>query len=334
MGNIKNKKTILVIGAILLLLLLIMSRSGNRSNRVKEVAQKATQTLTGGGDFDFDRNTPGYENFSELVRGCSSRDCIPSIDDPTFESVDLADSWLEETDVVFVLEYKGEVRAYPQRIMNWHEIVNDVISDDPIAVTFCPLCGSALAFDRRLDGQILELGVSGFLHNNDLVMYDRQTSTLWQQITGEAIVGEHFGKNLTQIPMSGMRWIDIKKEFSSAQVLSQDTGFSRDYNSYPYGDYEQSSQVNFPNEGGVDNTIHPKTVVYGVEIDGKFKAYQEERIKNQELRIKDKIAGVDVEVDYNSGDVTVVRLDTNDEIPATRLFWFAWKTFHPDTELY
>ncbi len=131
----------------------------------------------------------------DLLQGCfGGKDCIPSIDKPQFESAQSA-SWLRDSDVVFAIDYMGAQRAYPQRIMNWHEIVNDTIAGDPIVVTFCPLCGSALAFERKVDGVITEFGVSGKLHNSDLVMYDRYEGNLWQQITGEGIVGNAARRN-------------------------------------------------------------------------------------------------------------------------------------------
>jgi len=331
---------VLLIGLIVVVLVVVslVSRLRGKPSPVSEVTQRATRVITGGAGFDFDENTPGYENYITLLQGCPFKDCIPSIDDPNFESVSEADNWLNDEDVVFALDYKGEARGYPQRILNSHEIVNDVVAGDPLAVTFCPLCGSALAFDRRVDGQTLEFGVSGKLHDNDLVMYDRKTDekpaeSLWQQITGEAIVGELFGKKLKQVPMSGMRWSQFKEEFPDGKVLSRDTGFSRNYDRYPYGTYEQDRSTLFPVEGGIDQTIHPKAVVYGVEVNGKFKAYEEDKIKAQGT-IKDKIGGVEIEISYNNGDVTVKNLDTGEEVVATRLFWFAWKAFRSETELY
>lgn len=301
-------------------------------NPVQEATQKVAD-IAGGGSFNFDPETPGYENFKKLKSGGVPRDGIPSIDKPKFESVGAADAWLASDDIVFVLEYKGEVRAYPQKILNWHEIVNDTVAGDPLAITFCPLCGSALTFDRRVNGQTLEFGVSGLLHNNDLVMYDRETETLWQQITGEALVGELFGKRLRQVPTSGMRWSDFKSQFLNGQVLSRDTGFSRDYERDPYSGYEADPNPLFPVEGGVDQTIHPKTVVYGVEAGGSFKAYPLEKIE-EDGTIKDRVGGISVEVSYNNGNVEVKNTDTGEELSATRLFWFAWKAFRPETQLY
>lgn len=296
---------------------------------VAEVAQKAGNIVTGGSGFSVDKDTPGYENYKKLMQGCPFKDCIPSIDSPAFESITDADEWLKGDDVVFVLESDSQAKAYPQRILNWHEIVND----EGFTVTFCPLCGSALAFDREVNGRTLEFGVSGKLHNNDLVMYDRQTESLWQQITGEAIVGELFGERLTQLPLSGMRWSQFKADFPQGLSLSRDTGASRNYDNYPYGTYEQDPDPLFPVEGGVDSTIHPKTVVYGVEVNGNFKAYPEEKLEVEEV-INDSIGGVSLRISYNNGDVTVENLSSGGEIPATRLFWFAWKAFYADTELY
>lgn len=307
---------------------------------VRELGGRAVDVLTGGGGFSFDENTPGYENYKQLMQGCPIKDCIPSIDDPQFESAKEASAWLEDEDVVFALDYKGEQRAYPQRILNWHEIVNDVVAGDPVTITFCPLCGSALTFDRKVDGQVLEFGISGKLHNNDLIMYDRKTDekpaeSLWQQITGEAIVGELFGKRLRQIPMDTLRWGEWRGLHPKTTVLSRNTGFSRDYGRYPYGDYEQSSSLLFPVEGGVDTTLHPKAVVFGVEVNGRFTAYPEDVLQaDADGVISDSLGGARLRITYNQGTVTVENLATGDEIVTTRLFWFAWKAFHSDTELY
>lgn len=303
-----------------------------KGGSVQEATQKIVQTIKSG-SFDFSEDTPGRENLAKLMQGCPGKDCIPSIDSPKFESVEASDKWLNPDDIVFVIAYKGEARAYPQRILNWHEIVNDVIGGDPLVITFCPLCGSALAFDRRVDGQVLEFGVSGKLQNNDLVMYDRQTESLWQQITGEAIVGEYLGKKLGQVSMDGMRWSQFKEEHPQGKVLSRETGFSRDYSVYPYGSYEQDRSTLFPVEGGVDERIHPKTVVYGVEVNGSFKAYQEDRIKKEDV-VRDKVGNTNIEIAYKNGEVKAQNLETNQDLVATRLFWFAWEAFHPETELY
>lgn len=287
-------------------------------------------TITRGG-FEFSDSAPGIEIFKELQRGCFGKDCIPSIDEPVFESVEKADEWLQDEDIVFVLRGENSTKGYPQAIMNLHEIVNDEFEGNPVAATFCPLCGSALAFERNIDGRVLEFGVSGFLHNSDLIMYDRQTESLWQQITGEALVGEFTGQKLEKLSFSGLQWESVKSKYPDAQILSRESG-NRNYDYYPYGDYEVSQDVSFPVEGGVDTTIHPKDVVYGVEMDDVSKAYRLVDIES-EGTIEDIIGRTKVTLSYNDGDVLVKDEDGYDLTPV-RVFWFAWKAFHPETELY
>lgn len=303
---------------------------------IKEVGEKAVSLVTGGGGFDFDKNTPGYETYKQLKQGCPFKDCIPSIDEPIFESRSEAERWLNDGDVVFALDYKGVQRAYPQRILNWHEIVNDVVAGDPLAITFCPLCGSSLTFERSVDGRVLEFGVSGKLHQSDLIMYDRQTESLWQQITGEAIVGELLGEKLKAVPMDTVRWSEWKTLHPTTQVLSLNTGYSRAYDQYPYGSYEQDRNVN-PGffEGNVDETLHPKAIVFGVEINGTFKAYTEEALRaDDDGVISDTLGGKQLRVTYNNGDLKVLNLTSGEELAPVRLFWFAWKDFHPETTIY
>lgn len=270
----------------------------------------------------------------DLLQGCFGQDCIPSIDNAKFESVNEA-SWLRDEDIVFAIDYKGIQRVYPQRILNWHEIVNDTLAGDPIAVTFCPLCGSALAYERKVDGVITEFGVSGKLHNSDLVMYDRYEGGLWQQITGEGIVGPAARRNerLKQVPIITTTWGEWKKEHPNTQVLSKDTGLVRNYDQYPYGTYEQDDQLLFGVKG-LDKSLQIKTVVYGIEINGLSKAYQE-GVFDEKLIIEDNIGDIPVRLEKKaSGEIEVTNLQTNENIIPIRLFWFAWAAFHPDTELY
>ena len=270
----------------------------------------------------------------DLLQGCFGQDCIPSIDNPKFESVQQA-NWLRDQDTVFAIDYKGLTKAYPQRILNWHEIINDEISGDPIAVTFCPLCGSALAFERKVDGVITEFGVSGKLHNSDLVMYDRYEGNLWQQITGEGIVGPAARRNekLKQIPIVTTTWGEWKKEHPNTQLLSKDTGFSRDYDKYPYGTYEQDDQLLFGVKG-LNKSLQIKTVIYGVEVNGESKAYPESVFDERQV-IEDTVGNVEIRLERTeAGQIKVSNLQTQEEIIAIRLFWFAWAAFHPETELY
>lgn len=270
----------------------------------------------------------------DLLQGCFGQDCIPSIDNPKFESVGNA-SWLRDDDTVFAIDYKGTQKAYPQRILNWHEIVNDTVSGDSIAITFCPLCGSALAFERKIDGVITEFGVSGKLHNSDLVMYDRYEGNLWQQITGEGIVGPAARRNekLKQIPIMTTNWGEWKEKHPDTEVLSRDTGHTRDYDAYPYGTYEENDQLLFGVKD-LNKSLQIKTVVYGIEVDGASKAYPESVFDKRPV-ISDNVGGLPVRLERTAeGKIQVTNVQTKKEVIPIRLFWFAWAAFHPDTKLY
>ncbi|RMD67919.1 DUF3179 domain-containing protein, partial [Candidatus Pacearchaeota archaeon] len=270
---------------------------------------------------------------SEIVSGGVPKDGIPSIDSPKFVSADEADKWLDDDELVLALSYKGVNRVYPLQIMVWHEIVNDVVAGDPILVTYCPLCGSGIAYKREIDGEAVEFGVSGKLYNSNLVMYDRKTNTYWTQIDGKAVVGELAGKELEPVSIDTTTWGEWKRAHPDSEVLSRETGYSRPYGHDPYGNYYTSNSLLF-NVGKTDNTIHPKTVVFGVEVNGHYKAYKEQDLK-QQPEIIDEIGGVRIKIEReNDGKVRVTNLATGKEIVKERDFWFAWYAFHPDTELY
>jgi thiol-disulfide isomerase/thioredoxin len=166
-------------------------------------------------------------DLSLLGLGCPARDCIPSIDQPEFETPTEAQGWLKPTDLVVSVTYNGVTKAYPVKILNWHEIVNDDFNGEPLAVTFCPLCNSALVFRRPIvDGKILEFGVSGRLYKSDLVMYDRQTASFWSQIEGRAIIGPLAGTRLEYVPTEMMLWQKWQERYSVAWVLARPTVYT------------------------------------------------------------------------------------------------------------
>jgi len=271
-------------------------------------------------------------DLNKLRQGCPVKDCIPAIDNPKFIRASEAEqkNQIEDTDVVFAISHKGVARAYPQRILNWHEIVNDTVSGDPVIITFCPLCGTAIGFERPAD---TTFGVSGKLVNSNLVMYDRKTQTLWQQLGGEAIVGKLVGEKLKPFPVDTLLWRDWNKLHPDTQVLSQDTGYSRDYSVYPYGSYEQDRSVYFPAEGESDTRLHPKEIVWGVEVNGKFKAYGDKQLA-EVGGLEEIFNGVQLSIIRNKeGQVRITKEDGSPIIP-DRSMWFAWVSFHPDTELF
>lgn len=280
--------------------------------------------------FGYGPDTTSLVDYRELYQGCPARDCIPSIDKPVYVPAGAAD-FLSEDDLVMAVIVGGNKRAYPTRIMDHHEIVNDTIGGTPIVITWCPLCGSGLAFERFVDGRPVEFGVAGVLHGSDLVMYDRATNTLWQQITGEAIMGPRMGDRLEIVPLIMTEWRTWRLAHPDTLVLSTDTGFDRDYaDRSRYDKYDESDRIAFP-VSGRDLSIHPKTVVYGFEIDGRKLAVLEESLKHNTV-IETRLGDLELTVRRHAdGSVTATDPSGNSHT-AIRLFWFAWYNFHPDTE--
>jgi hypothetical protein len=180
---------------------------------------------------DFSKHTVPL---SEIQSGGPPRDGIPPIDRPAFVDSAVASEWLADNEPVVVYEENGDARAYPLQILIWHEIVNDTVGGRPVTVTFCPLCNTAIAFDRRLDGVTYDFGTTGNLRRSDLVMWDRQTESWWQQITGEAIVGALAGARLTPVPAAIQSFAAFRAAFPNGRVLSRETGVRRDYGRHRY----------------------------------------------------------------------------------------------------
>jgi hypothetical protein len=226
---------------------------------------------TSGWGTDFSNHSVPLDEF---VGGGPPKDGIPSIDDPEFVSVDDADSFLDAREPVAVVELDGDVRAYPIQILIWHEIVNDEIGGEPVAVTYCPLCNSTVAFSRVVAGEPVEFGTTGMLRASDLVMYDRATESWWQQITAEAVVGERTGTTLDVLPSQILSWEELRRVHPDAQVLSRDTGFDRDYGSSPYGGYDRDLDSRpFLFEGEPDRSLPPKERVAAVRTDESAVVY-------------------------------------------------------------
>jgi hypothetical protein len=198
-----------------------------------------------------------------IVSGGPPPDGIPALDEPRFIRVDQV-STLTDDEPVLSLELDGEARAYPVRILIWHEIVNDTVAGIPVAVTYCPLCNSALAFDRRLDDRVLSFGTSGRLLNSDLVMYDRQTESLWPQLEGRAVVGRLTGAELDRLPIQTVRWADFRTAHPDAWVLSEDTGHQRSYGTNPYVGYDNAEEAPFLFDGTAPPALPAKQRVVGL----------------------------------------------------------------------
>lgn len=249
-------------------------------------------------DTDFSKHSVSY---GEIFSGGPPPDGIPAIDAPQFDSVEAADRWLQDDWPVMFFEWNEDVRAYPLTILIYHEIVNDVVGDKPVALTFCPLCNATIAFDRVLpDGMVLDFGTTGNLRNSDLVMYDRQTKSWWQQFMGEAIVGELTGTQLQFLPSQIIAWSDFKANHPDGVVLSRETGHNRAYGRNPYAGYDSiNNNPWFPIEGE-DERLRPMERVVAIQLGGTDVAFAFSTLQDV-LVVNDEIANVPIVVWWKEG---------------------------------
>ena len=221
-------------------------------------------------DTDFDLRSIDLD---EIQSGGPPKDGIPSIDNPKFDNVDEAGQWVNPLEPVIVVNLEGDAKAYPLQILIYHEIVNDKMNGVPITVTFCPLCNASIVFDRRYEGEVLDFGTTGLLRMSDLVMYDRQSESWWQQFSGKAIVGSYVGSELGRIPSSIVSFESFQKGYPRGQVLNKDTGFDRPYGRNPYSGYDDINQSPFLFRGEIDNRLPPMERVLSVTIGDGNKIY-------------------------------------------------------------
>ena len=233
--------------------------------------------------------------YSDIFSGGVPRDGIAPLDEPKFITLQEAAEWLAPLEPVVVLEINGDSRAYPLQVLTWHEIVNDEVGGVPVAVTFCPLCNSAIAFERTLDGLVYDFGTTGKLRNSDLVMWDRQTQSWWQQLTGEAIVGVLSGNRLGFLPASITSWQDFQAGNPDGKVLSSDTGYSRNYGVNPYAGYDRADLPPFLFRGDLDGRLLPKERVAAVTVAGTDIAFPFSVLADQRV-VNYHVNGVDLVV--------------------------------------
>jgi hypothetical protein len=286
------------------------------------------------------RETNGFDLSGSLIPsdeihlGGPSRDGIPAIDRPRFVSARDAD-FLDTNHQVLGLARGGEAKAYPIAIMNWHEIVNDRLGGERVAITYCPLCGTGVAFVSRARGRDLRFGVSGLLYNSDVLLYDRETESLWSQIRRQAVTGPMKGEKLVALPLTHTTWRAWRQEHPDTWVLSTDTGFRRDYERDPYAGYASESGLFFPVRAE-SRRYHPKERVLGLEIDGRFKAYpfaELSRLDGGEVR--ERFVGREIRICFDRDSESAQAFGPEGEqIPAITGFWFAWYAFHPETEVF
>ena len=221
------------------------------------------------------------------------------------------------------------------RILNYHEIVNDAFGGSAVAVTYCPLCNSGIAFDAK--SSIIRDSNSAspdLLYNSDVLLYDRQTGSLWSQIEKTAITGEMKGKTLDSFPMTHTTWRDWVARHPDTEVLSDQTGFRLDYKADPYFEYGRGGKLMFP-VAEENSKYRRKSFVLGLEIDGQFKAYPFSELNKGPKVFIDEFRGQKFEVRYDKKNKTAsIFGEDGDELPSLISYWFAWYAFHPDTEIH
>jgi hypothetical protein len=375
--NRLNKKVISiaalsVIGVIIVVLIIpaVSINSGSIANSITNTGSINPTSIAKADEEKKNNIVP----LDRIVSGGPPPDGIPSIDKPKFISIQDANKYLEDSELVLGLSINGDVRAYPLQILVWHEIVNDKVGDVPVAVTYCPLCFTNQVFNRTLDnGQILEFGTSGKLYNSNLVMYDRTAKSLWSQAMAQGIVGKLAGVKLDRIPFDIAYWKEWKQLYPESKVLSRDTGSTRPYGADPYGDYYTNGDVLFP-VSNRDDRLGLKEIVIGFENNGQYKAFKLQEIENKRV-INDQVNGKPIalvslhpfmvraydpvvngkvlEFSYNAKDQNFIDKQTNSlwnfegkaisgqmkgkqltRISYDEGFWFEWVAFHPKTELY
>ena len=272
----------------------------------------------------------------DIKSGGPPKDGIAAIDHPRFVSPENASSFMKPDDLVISFTYWGKTRAYPLRILNWHEIVNDSMDDLHFAVTYCPLCGTAMIFNRKLGESPTTFGVSGLLYQSDMLLYDRETESLWSQIHRKSVAGPRVKQELIWLPSTLMKWQAWKEKFSNGEVLSRKTGYQLTYFQSPYPDYEYSELVLF-RVPLYRKDLKNKHWVLGV-VDGEqaaaFSLEAMAKSGNRVFRSQVGSKSIVIRYDPETREGSVVDEASGKRIPHVYAFWFAWQAFYPKTSLF
>lgn len=283
-------------------------------------------------DFDLSDISVAQE---DIFQGGPPRDGIPSIDSPKFIEPDAAD-FLSDEDRILGVAIDGVARAYPVRILKWHEVVNDTIADKRFSVTYCPLCGTGMVFSAKVDERDLTFAVSGLIYDNNVLLFDRETESLWSQAMGQAVSGPLKGKDLELMPVTHTTWKAWREQFPKTEVLSTDTGNPRDYSDNPYELYEQVDLIYFPQRNIAPQTYGVHEPVLGLSVDGKQKVYAYAELKkNGQARFEDEFNGRKLTIFWDDEARSAqVKDESGNLFPSMLSYWFAWYSFYPNAEVF
>jgi len=271
---------------------------------------------------------------NEIDHGGPGRDGIPALDYPVFLEGTARDSEIQPEDRVIGVSFNGVAKAYPIRILDHHEIVNDTFALTPLTVTFCPLCGTGMVFRAEAAGQVLNFGVSGLIYNSDMLLYDRNTQSLWSQLMKKAVTGPLQGTDLVQVPAQYTTWAAWLMQHPDSLLLSADTGFQRDYETSPYEEYKRLPMVKFATLHN-DWRLPAKTWVVGIAVGDRALALPFEELDKLDAPLQVMVGDMSLEIHWDRTASAARAFDSNGkEFPVTAGYWFAWVAFHPATSLY
>lgn len=256
-----------------------------------------------------------------ILDGGPGKDGIPAINNSKLVSI--SETKIKEDVLGVLVDINGKKRYYPYNILVWHEIVNDAFNGMDIVVTFCPLCGSAIVFNANLEGERLQFGVSGKLYESNMLMYDKKTESLWSQSRGEAVVGDYTGKKLELVKMQLLRFDELKAKYPETRILSEKTGYSRDYSLYPYGNYESTKLLYFP-VSVQDTRFQAKEIMYVFNLHDKSVAFPVDDLAKQ--RVEKIIESKTIVVERQAGEINVYM--DGKVLPGYYEMWFSWATHH------
>jgi hypothetical protein len=281
--------------------------------------------------FDLSKATVPRE---EIRNGGPPKDGIPALNSPKFLAGSEAD-YMRSDDRVIGVTHESQSRAYPLKVLNYHEIVNDRLGNLPIAVTYCPLCDSAAVFDRRTPLGEREFGVSGMLYNSNVLMYDRggEPESLWSQMKTQGVSGPAADKSLVALPLELTTWQDWLDRYPDTEVLSPETGHMLHYRASPYGGYFDTPELMFPAQP-TSGQLPTKARVLGVWTDGASRAYPLSAFGSEATEIEDKLAGRTVRIAFNPDANSLRIVDADESVHWVYSLWFAWYAFRPETDVF
>jgi hypothetical protein len=271
---------------------------------------------------------------NEIDHGGPGRDGIPALDYAVFLEGAARETEIQADDRVMGVSYNGVAKAYPIRILEQHEIVNDHFALTPLTITFCPLCGTGMVFQAEAAGKVLNFGVSGLIYNSDMLLYDRDTQSLWSQVMKKAVTGPLKGTDLVQVPAQYTTWASWTQQHPDSLLLSTDTGFERDYDVSPYEEYKRLPMVMFATLNN-DLRLPAKTWIVGITSGDQALALPFEELDKLDEPLTVIVGDTPLEIRWDK-TASVARAFEKDgkEFPVTAGYWFAWVAFHPATALY